>query len=145
MRKQMNPEMEKILGAPVGFDDRITGTFLVEGVEIIYFQDDGCKSDKDQFFAITKYSSPRSAKRGGSSLDGCSLTIPDGSVFHAIRYHGDMEGWRKDIEEAAEALKILLAKIDGNRIVISDGRAYDLSDCIPKLAWEHLLPKEDNC
>jgi hypothetical protein len=59
-------------------------------------------------------------------------TLPDGSIFHAIEYHGDIEGWRQDIEEGAAEQKITLARIEADKLVISDGRVFDLSACTAK-------------
>lgn len=51
------------------------------------------------------------------------------SMFHAIGYHGDLEGWRKDIEAGAQAMHLLLARIEGDKFVVSDGRLFPLSEC----------------
>jgi len=50
-------------------------------------------------------------------------------MFHAIGYHGDLEGWRKDIEAGAQAMHLLLARIEGDKFVVSDGRLFPLSEC----------------
>lgn len=44
-------------------------------------------------------------------------------------YHGDLVGWKKDIEEGADGLNLLLAKIEGKQFIISDGRVFLLSEC----------------
>ncbi|SMF97945.1 hypothetical protein BSIN_5357 [Burkholderia singularis] len=60
---------------------------------------------------------------------GCHITLPDGQTFHAIGYHGDLVGWRKDIELGANGLNVLLARIKDGQFVVSDGRAVSLNDC----------------
>ena len=136
-------EMERVLGVPVGLDETITGTVPVEGVEVVYFHDgnDRYSTVGDQFFNLTNYTNPPYAQFGGINLDGCSLTLPDGSVFYAIRYHGDIEGLWKDIEEGAMALHLTLARIDSDKLIISDGRIFELSECIARFAWKEKRDK----
>jgi len=129
--------MEKILGVPVGRDETIPGTVDVEGLEFIYFSDDGVIPVGSQFDALTQYTNPPYAQRGGAILDGCSLTLPDGSTFHAIVYHGDIHGWRQDIMEGARGLNITLARIDTDKIIIADGRIFNLTECMPKFDWKN--------
>jgi hypothetical protein len=61
-----------------------------------------------QVGALTLFSNPSNAKRWRYGK-GCSITFPDGSIFHAIEYHADIASWRKDIEEGARGLKLPLA------------------------------------
>jgi hypothetical protein len=118
-----------IIGGAIGYNQIIPGTVESETKEFIYFSDDKKNSVRNQFNLLTQFTNPPHAKNGGVTSQGCSLTLPDGSIFYAIAYHGDIGGWRKDIEEAAQALHLLLAKIKGNQIVIFDGRAFALVDC----------------
>ncbi len=75
------------------------------------------------------FSSPPQATGGGVNERGCKITTKNGVLFHAIGYHGDIEGWRKDIETGARGLHLLLGVIDGDRFVVSDGESFQLSDC----------------
>jgi hypothetical protein len=125
----MGSQMEKILGGPIGHNNVIPGTVAVGGKEFVYFSDDGKNPFRKQFNALTQHTNPPHAKRGGTTSQGCSIALPDGSVFHAIAYHGDIEGWRHDIREGAQALHVLLARIEGDRIVVSDGRSFSLEEC----------------
>lgn len=127
-------EMERKLGAKIERGDTriIPGTEKVEGLEIIYFSDDGKNTRKKQFNNITDSVYPRNAQSGGRNERGCTITIPEGLDFYAIGYHGDIDGWRKDIEAGAQALGLLLAHIDNDRFVISDGRSFALSECVVK-------------
>jgi hypothetical protein len=121
--------MEKILGGPIGYDHTIPGTAGIAGKEFVYFADDRKNSVRSQFNALTQYTNPPHAKSGGITSQGCSIALPDGSIFHAIAYHGDLEGWRKDLEEGAKALNVSLARIEGDQIAASDGRKFALADC----------------
>jgi len=126
----MSCEMEKVLGVPIGHKGIIPGTVPVDGVENAYFCDRSTKGER--FHEITLHSKPLHAQRGSVYERGCHLTLPDGSIFHAIEYFGDIAGWRRDIEEGAAEQKITLARIDGDKLVISDGRVFELSACTAK-------------
>ena len=118
------------------FDETIPGTVPIDGAEIVYFRDNGLLPRIEQFHALTGYTEHPHAQNGGVSTYGCRLFLPDGSVFHAIGYHGDIQGWRKDIEEGAAGLNIPLARIDADKIIVSDGRVFDLSACVVKFENE---------
>lgn len=40
---------------------------------------------------------PPNATEGGANEADCSITTGEGPLFHAIKDHGDIEGWEKDI------------------------------------------------
>ena len=132
----MVSEMEKILGGPIGLEEIIPGSVLDDRKEYIYFCDDGRNSAEELFDALTQYTNPPNAQSGGAGFNGISLTLPDGSVFFAIYYHGDIPGWRKDIEAGASGLGVTLARIADGKIVVDDGRVHDLSECIPMFPWK---------
>lgn len=125
----MVSKTEKALGVRVGRDGTIPGTIGVEGKEFVYFGDTGTGSFRDQFNALVQFVTPPRAKRGGASNQGCTLECPDGSIFHGIAYHGDLQGWRLQIEEGARGLGVPLARIVGERLVVSDGRSLALAEC----------------
>lgn len=110
----------------------IPGVEKIEGAEIIYFSDDGENTPKKQFNNLTESVCPRNAQNGGRNDRGCTITIPAGLSFYAIGYHGDIDGWRKDIEVGALGLGLLLAHIDNGTFVVSDGRSFALSECVVK-------------
>jgi hypothetical protein len=126
-RRDWISQMEKILGVPIGHQGIIPGTVPIDGTEIVYFCDGSAKGKR--FHDLTSHSKPLHAQRGGVTGRGCHLTLPDGSIFHAAGYRGDLAGWRQDIEEGAAAQKILLARIEADKLVISDGRKFALSEC----------------
>lgn len=107
----------------------VPGSVAVEGTEFIYFSDDGRHPFRKQFKNLTEFTNPPHAQCGGVNERGCRIKVPDGQQFHAIGYHGDIEGWRLDIEAGARALNILLARIEGNQFIVSDGRTFELRQC----------------
>jgi hypothetical protein len=125
----MASPMEKLLGVKVGYDRTLAGTVAVPGKEFVYYSDDGRQSKRKQFDALTQYVDPPYAEGGGAASQPWTITLPDGSIFHGISYSGDLEGWRRDIEEGAQALGVRLGRIQGDLFVISDGRSFALADC----------------
>ncbi|TBZ93292.1 hypothetical protein E0H56_15115 [Rhizobium leguminosarum bv. viciae] len=123
--------LERILGGK--FERRnaraIPGTQSVDGVEIVYFSDDGKNNFRKQFRSLTSSVDPRAATRGGMNERGCRITPPNGPLFHAIGYHGDVDGWRKDVQTGAKARGLLLARIEDGDFIVSDGRRFALSEC----------------
>jgi len=124
-------KLEEILGGKFESGDSriIPGAVVVDGIEYVYFSDDKRNRLRKQFQNLTVRFNPRNAKFGGVLEEGCKITLPTGECFHAIGYHGDIDGWRKDIEAGAEAQHILLAKIQGNHIEVYGGRSFPLSEC----------------
>ncbi|MHA6896973.1 hypothetical protein ACQUJT_23275 [Ralstonia pseudosolanacearum] len=123
--------LEQALGGKLERKDArvIPGTVQVDGTEIVYFADDGRHPFRKQFRALTEYTNPPHAQSGGVNEQGCKITLPDGQLFHAIGYHGDLAGWRRDIEAGAQALGLLQARIVDNKFFVSDGRVIELTDC----------------
>lgn len=125
----MPSPMEKILGARVGEDGSLPGTVPVAGKEFRYFSDDGRHTVRKQFDRLTLAVDPPNAKFGGATSQRCKLLAPDNSVFHGLSYHGDLEGWRRDVEEGARILGLLLGRIEDGHLVLSDGRSFSLGEC----------------
>ncbi|RQU96766.1 hypothetical protein [Burkholderia cenocepacia] len=123
--------LEKALGGKLERSDSrvVPGSVAVAGTEFVYFSDDGKHPFRKQFKNLTEFTNPPHAKSGGVNERGCRIKVPDGQQFHAIGYHGDIKGWRLDIEAGARALNIYLARIDGDQFIVSDGRTYNLSQC----------------
>lgn len=111
----------------------IPGAVAVAGTEFVYFADDGKNAFRKQFRALTEFADPPHASTGGVNERGCKIILPDGQLFHAIAYHGDVNGWRMDIESGAQALHLLLARIEGDKFLVSDGRTFALTDC--RIEW----------
>jgi len=124
-------ELEKALGSKLEASNSrvIPGTDGATTRKTVYFSDDGKNKFRKQFKNITCFTDPPNATEGGVNEAGCSITPVEGPLFHAIEYHGDIEGWEKDIKAGAKGLGLLLANIDGDNFVISDGRSVPLSEC----------------
>ncbi|VVE57627.1 hypothetical protein [Pandoraea anhela] len=112
--------IEKILEGRLERKDArmIPWSVAVDGTEFPCFADDGKNKFRKQFRKITELTNPPNAKCGGVNERGCKITLPSGQLFHAISYHGDLDGWRTDIEVGAQALHPLLGWIKGDNFSV---------------------------
>lgn len=94
---------------------------------IIYLED---QTKSFQIFdSFTDSLKERKASSGGIMDRACQITLPRGEILHAIYYHGDLAGWRQDIEFSAKELNLLTGVIEKDKIVLSNGERYPLADC----------------
>ena len=123
--------LEQILGGAIEQRGQraVPGLSPVEGVEFIYYEDDGKSKAKKQFNALLDSAGSIRATNGGVVSDSCKIYLSDGQLFHALSYHGDIDGWREAVEAGAKARGLLLARIEGDQFIITDGRSIPLSDC----------------
>lgn len=126
----MRDDLRRILGIdPSDTARRIPGTLDVAGREFRYVQDDGVDQFPELFRKLTARTDRPHPKSGGAISENCKLSAPDGSLFHALSYKGDVEGWRGDIEEAARVLGLQVGRIVADTLVLSDGRVIPLAEC----------------
>ena len=100
--------------------------------EFRYIQDDGkdnFSAKKGLFFKLTNIDIQPLPASGGVITENCKLWLPTGELFHGLSYKGDMVGWRNKIEESAKQMQLLTAKIENEKIVLSDNRSFNISDC----------------
>jgi hypothetical protein len=123
--------LESILGKVVPFDEQpLPGVERTPGTEVLYFADDGSRNLYQQFDRITGAVSPPIPKDGGATTTKHTLELPDGQLFHALKFRGDIEGWRLQIVEGARLLGTPLGRIeDGAAFVTFDGVRVPLSHC----------------
>lgn len=107
----------------------LPGLNPAEGVEFLYYESNGKSKAKKQFNALLDSAGSINAASGGIVSDSCKIHLSDDRVFHALSYHGDINGWRQAVEAGAKARGLLLARIESEQFVISDGRSIPLSDC----------------
>lgn len=109
----------------------IPGLIPVEWREYRYVSDDGYDKfvGKGLFDKVINKIEPPIPTSGGAITENCKLWLPSGELLHALSYKGDIEGWRKQIEQGANELGLLTGKIVGGEIILSDNRNYALSVC----------------
>lgn len=109
----------------------IPGITPVEWREYRYVSDDGNDHfiGEGLFISVTNKIKPLIPKSGGAITENCKLWLPSGELLHALSYKGDIEGWRKQIEQGAKELGLFTGKIVGSEIILSDNRHYELASC----------------
>jgi len=127
----MKSIMEKILGgnihstAEIGID----GLEGKNGNKVIFFEVRPAETSSKAFFKLTNASDPPYACNGGASEYGCSIETPNGIIYHALKIHGDVDGWKKDVEFGAEQLGFSLAAVRDNKFIVDGNQEYELNDC----------------
>lgn len=130
----MSNQLEKLEAALGGKLERtdarvIPGLIKRTDVEVVYFSIPAKGNGRKQFRNITNHTTPPFAQYGGVSESGCCIKTPSGMSFYALTYHGDLVGWKRDIEEGAKAHDSILARIEDENISLSDGRMFSLDAC----------------
>lgn len=77
---------------------------------------------------MTQAISPPHLKNGGCVLQDYLVT-PDGERLSILTFHGDLEGWQRQIEEGAALLNWTSAKISEDQVLLSDGRTFPVAIC----------------
>jgi hypothetical protein len=125
-------QIEKILGGKITpfSEEPLPGLERSDTSEVVYFANFADCDIAEQLKQLARRIEPPLLKHGSVGATMHTLTVPDGSVFHAIRYRGDLDGWRQQITEGAKSLGVTLGRIeDGSIFVLSDGQTHTLVDC----------------
>lgn len=126
----MVSEMEQLLGlGNIQVERLIPGLQYVEGREYRYILNNSSGLFPEFFKKVIRYVNPPIAQNGGVVVEGCEIVIPSGEHFQAISYKGDLDGWRKQVEFGVSALGSSIAYLNGESIVLIDGRCFKLVDC----------------
>ncbi len=108
----------------------IPGTIAVEGREFRYISDDGLdKFEEELFDRILNQLDVPIAQNGGVISENCKLWLPTGDLYHGLSYKGDINGWRKEIEQGAAIIGLHIGMIVNGSIKLLNGREFKLSDC----------------
>jgi hypothetical protein len=109
----------------------IPGKNPVEWREFRYVSDDGHDKfvGKGLFKKLTEQVDPPIPTGGGVTAENCKLWLPSGELLHALSYKGDIDGWRKQIEQGADQLGLLTGAVVNDKVILSDGRNYELLEC----------------
>lgn len=122
--------MESLLGlGPIARRRTIPGTQSSTDTEVRYVSVPGSEPFEAFFKKLVRQVTPLIPKAGAALNEACVICPPDGTRLHAISYRGDIDGWRRQISEGAAALAASLARLEGDRLVMPNGRAYRLDEC----------------
>lgn len=123
--------LEKVLGHPVRKERRVPGAYFVEGREYRYVSNKNQVKFGKLFHELFNVP-PSIPQNGGALIEGCKITLPNGDIFEAVSYKGDIEGWRQQLEQGAKAFNEEVARIDidTDSIVLNDMQSFRLTDCI---------------
>jgi hypothetical protein len=122
--------MEKIFGkGALEVERKIPGTRPSEDNSARYISFDDPDSIPELFNSVVRQIEPPLMKGGGVVLEGARLKLPDGTQFFAVLFHGDIEGWQRQIEYGASELGRATARVLAGDVLVSDGRSYPLSSC----------------
>lgn len=125
----MMSKMEELLGlGQIQTVRTIPGTQAVENREFIYIQHNEEEPFPTFFKRLVRHVTPPIPTSGGVLVEGCRISLPDGEVFYAISYKGDLHGWRQQIKLGAEAFNRSLGRIV-NESLIFDNKPVDLVNC----------------
>ncbi|HEM7175227.1 hypothetical protein [Providencia stuartii] len=111
--------------------DKAPGAVPVEWREYRYVSDDESNNfvGNGLFNKIINKITPIIPTSGGAISENCKLWTPDGKLFHALSYKGDLNGWRKQIEKGAANLGLITGKIIDNKLILTTGENYNIEDC----------------
>ena len=123
-------KMEELLDlGPIQTERIVPGTQKSEVREFCYISNKNQEKFEVFFDKLVSHVTPPIAKNGGVMINGCKITLPNGEVFEAISYKGDIEGWRLQIKKGAKALNAKLACIDSDCLMLEDNQSFPLIDC----------------
>lgn len=126
----MDKSLQKILGVEKVDDPMLPGTRPRDAGKVIYVFLPPDTDPSDAFDEVTSRIDPPIPKDGAVLLEHWLIRTPDGQEFYSLYFHGDVEGWRQQIELGATQLGLKMAKVEGDKFVVSDGPISRLSDCI---------------
>jgi hypothetical protein len=67
---------------------------------------------------------------GGALAENFIIVIPNGEKYYGLSYHGDIDGWRKQIEKNAESQNKKIGRIiDTDTFLLNDNTKCNLKDC----------------
>lgn len=81
--------LERVLGHPIRKERRVPGTYLVEGREFCYVSNKSQVKFGELFHKLFNVP-PIIPQNGGALIEGCKITLPNGDIFEAVSYKGEI-------------------------------------------------------
>ena len=66
---------------------------------------------------------------GGIVEGNAIIRTPDGRLFFALSYKGDIEGWRTNVRACCKALGLSWGTLEAGRLMLETGEFVDLATC----------------
>jgi len=130
----MEESLKKILGVDKIDDPMLPGTRLRDADKVIYMLLPRGTDPSDAFDEVTSRMDPPLPKNGAVLLEHWVIQTPHGEKFYSLYFHGDVEGWRRQIESGAARLGLKMANVKGDKLLVSNGQSFPLSGCVITLA-----------
>ena len=106
----------------------IPGTIPVVGREFLYVQCSDVAAFEEFFSQVGTVGRSPPPKKGGMLNESARLVLPDGRQLFALSFKGDLEGWRRKIDECAATFGAVIGQVDGDAIKLTTER-YSLAEC----------------
>ena len=125
----MDESLQRIFGVEKVDDPALPGTRPRDVGKVIYvFLPPGVDMS-DSVDEVIARVDPPIPKDGAVLLEHWVVRTPEGEDFYSLYFHGDVDGWRQQIELGANQLGLKMAKVSEDRFVIADGPTCLLSAC----------------
>jgi hypothetical protein len=125
----MDESLQKILGVEKVDDPMLPGTRPRDTGKVIYVFLPPDSDPSDAFREVTGKIDPPIPKAGAALMEHWQVETPNGEKFYSLYFHGDVEGWRQQIELGAHQLGLQMAKVRDDKFMVLDGSTFLLSDC----------------
>ena|SRR5688572_15094443 len=125
----MNKSFEAKWGFAKVDDPTLPGTRPQDIGRVIYVLLQRHTDSYDAFDEVISKVRPTIATHGAALVEDWLVKTPTGEIFYPLFFHGDVEGWRQQIELGATQLGLKMAMIKGDKFAVSDGPSFPLSNC----------------
>ena len=129
----MDQSLQKLFGVEKFDEPRLPGTRAKDPGKVIYIYRQTDTNTSESFDKVVDVIDPPLFKEGAALLEWWLVTTPTGSTFYSVYFHGDLNGWRQQIEIGAKRLGLATARVEDDKFVVSDGSAFLLSDCLARM------------
>ena len=107
----MDPSLQKIFGVEKQDDPALPGTRPRDVGKVIYIFVPPGGDLSEAFDEVTSRVDPPIPKEGAVLLEYWTIRTPTGDDFFSLYFHGDVDGWRQQIELGARQLGLKMARV----------------------------------
>ena len=125
----MDESLKKIFGVEKMDDPALPGTRPRDVGQVIYVLLPPGGEMLDAFEKVTAKVDPPIPNDGAVLHEHFAVRTPQGDNFYSLYFHGDVEGWRRQIELGARQLGLKMAWVKGETFIVEGGSKFALSEC----------------